>query len=207
MRRGLLSLMGMVLVGAWVSDCGPPPVPLTGTIHYNTGCDMTPANPPCAGSELFVNQATNNSGTPPAIVSCAVAPGTAGGSMRLRFSIGRSDTGNLTGGEGISVCGSVGGPGQDMTNARVSMYFLGDSAIASTAIGSPAAGTCQVHIDTISEDAFSGWIRCNDVPSMTSPPKLRFIQGVQGGANPTADPMNGDFTFVSCTRLTSACPQ
>jgi hypothetical protein len=197
----------MVLVGAWVSDCGPPPVPLTGTIHYNTGCNQTTTNPPCSGTEMFVNQATNNSGTPPAIVSCAVAPGTAGGSMRLRFSIGRSETGTLNGGEGLSLCGSVGGAGQDMTNTRVQMYFLGDSASATSSIGTPTPGTCQVHINNITPDSFDGWIRCTDVPSSTSPPKLRYIQGVQGSANPTVDPMNGDFSFVSCTSLTSACPQ
>lgn len=207
MRRGLVTALGMVIVGAWVSDCGPPPVPLTGTIHYSTGCTMTPANPPCTSTDPFVNEATANSGTPPAIVSCAVAPGQAGGNMRLRFSIGRSETGNLSGGEGISLCGEVGGAGQDMTNTRIQMYFLGDSASATSSIGSAPAGTCQVHINTISNDAFAGWIRCTDVPSQTSPPKLRYIQGVQGGANPTVDPMNGDFNFVSCTTLTTACPQ
>jgi hypothetical protein len=207
MRRGLLTAFGMVLVGAWVSDCGPPPVPLTGSIHYNSGCNMTMTNPPCASTELFVNEATSNSGTPPAIVSCAVAPGQAGGNMRLRFSIGRSETGNLNGGEGLSLCGEVGGNGQDMTNTRIQMYFLGDSASASSSVGTATDGTCQVHINNISSDAFDGWIRCSNVPSSTSPPKLRYIQGVQGGQNPTADPMNGDVSFVSCTTLATACPQ
>lgn len=203
MRRGLVGVLGLVLVGAWGSDCGPPPVPLTGSIHYNTGCRMTATNPNCNSSEVNIIQATQNSGVPPAVVSCSIALGTGGMPSRLRFTIGRSMTGSLTEGDGISLCGSVSAPGTDMIDTHVQLYFDGDSSP-----NNPAPGICRVHINgDLTDTGFSGTLECTDALSQTSPPKLRYIQGVAGGANPTADPMLAEFSFVSCTALTTSCPQ
>ncbi len=201
MRGGVLGVIGVVMVGAWGSDCGPPPVPLTGTIHYNTGCRMTATNPNCNSSEMAVLASTAGEGTPPAVVTCAVAPPSSTGRTRLRFTIGRSMSGSLTEGDGVSLCGEVAGPNQDMINTRVQLYFSGDS---SPNIAVP--GVCRVHIGNLSDSSFDGTISCTDAPTQTTPPKLRYIQGVQGGANPTADPMLGEFAFLSCSQLTTQCP-
>ncbi|MEI8256680.1 MAG: hypothetical protein WCJ30_13480, partial [Deltaproteobacteria bacterium] len=85
MRGGFLGVIGVVLVGAWVSDCGPPPVPLTGSIHYNTGCRANPPdNLPCNSSEVSVIESQPGLGVPPAVVSCFVAPPASSGRRRLR---------------------------------------------------------------------------------------------------------------------------
>ncbi len=196
MRRGLLSVLGLVLVGAWVSDCGPPPVPLTGSVHYNTGCRMTATNPNCATSEVFIDAQTNGSGH---VVSCAVTPAAAGGARRIRFAIGNSTTGVITDGEGINLCGEVAGPNTDMSNTSVSLYFP-------TQANTMAPGGCQVHINNVGDDSFDGWISCTDVVTGAGA-QLRYIGGIQGGDHPTSDPMHADFSFVSCTTLATSCPR
>lgn len=198
MRGRLLGVMGVVAVGAWVSDCGPPPVPLTGWVHYNTGCSNVN---PCPSNEVYVAESTTGMGVPPAVVSCAVSPPASNGHTRLRFTIGRSQSGSLTEGEGISLCGEVAGPNQEMVNTRLAIYFSGDS---SPNIAVP--GVCHVGIGSLGDSAFDGTISCVDAPTQIVPPRFRYILGVQGGPNPTADPAKGEFHFVSCTQLTTPCP-
>lgn len=169
-----------------------------GTIDYSSGCRTTATNPACNPGEMIVREATSNSGNPPAIVSCAIALGAGGAPSRLRFSIGRSNTGSLTEGTGISLCGDVSGPAQDMRNTRVALYFGGD-----TSPNNPAPGICTVHINSdLTATAFSGTITCLDAMTQSIPPKLRYIQG----SGTTADPMHGEFSFQGCTVLTTGCP-
>jgi len=192
MRFSILTNAALFAVVAVASDCGPPPVPMTGTLHYNSGCRQTGTNPACTGSEVFFNAATDRSGSPPAQLNCVVDRSASAGPVRIRFVLSRT-AGAPDTGDGMAVCGSVAAAGSALTNGWVNVYRLGNNSLNNM------PPVCDVVVTELGTTSFAGRVKCVDAPSGTAPPSLYYVRGVTSGMNPTATTEWGEFSFISCS--------
>src|SRR4051794_5487190 len=124
--RWISSTLGVFIVASFGISCGPPPVPLTGSLQYTQGGRVVPSgtdpHPSGVGAvEDFHGVA--NSGGPPLILNCSIATN-GDGSKQLHFPIGRTAGGGaIDTGKGITVCGHVTGSNQDVLESVVNLYF------------------------------------------------------------------------------------
>jgi hypothetical protein len=201
MRR-ILSGLSAVVLGGLFSSCGNGPLLLTGNMRYSWGCTFemgtTPdtTHPTCMGGTWDL-AGQLNTGSPPLVVGCTVSPGS-GGVQTIRFRIGRSLTGNLDGGEGLTVCGNLANTGQELTRGTADIYVRGSAA---TAV--PLASTCHVRINSVMQHDnladFAGQMACDDAHDNLVPYRKLFIRGLAGGASATQDPAQADFSFQNCS--------
>ena len=195
MRR-IIGPIGMFVLSATAITCGPPPAMLMGQILYTEGCRDTGMGNGCASAvQDFSGEA--GTGSPALLVTCLLS---AGEPNRFRLTIARS-AGNIEEGVGVSFCGSLSGTSGLVQGAIVNLFSRGDQS-RFPASRNPPTAACAVTISALDNTAnsISGHIRCDDLADQGQPAKLHFIRGVSRSENPTADVLQGDFAFTTCTQ-------
>jgi hypothetical protein len=192
MRRRIIDALGVLAIGAVYNSCGPPPVPLGGSITYAWGCRMeAPDHPMCSGATIVYSGAPTLDNQ--LRLDCSVT-NEMPGPTQIRFYIARGGT-RFSDSVGVSVCGQLAAPGAALTDGNVDIN-TGQPAtgVLSTVMRAPLGSTCNVIVTDRTGASFSGRIQCTDAHDDQVPYRNIYIHGT----TMTQTPEYGDFHFDSC---------
>ena len=189
--RGL-AIGSMVVLGL---GCADDPVPITGQAFWREGC---PANMAGANCNTNSHAVRGSNASPTVDVICSVVPVTGGTSITFRIAAVESGQNFSESQEGLFATGVLNAVGGELRagddGGFVQIRGAGWSIPPSNGtIG--VTGVCHVFIDRLNGQNFNGRIKCDDVRDDLSPPRQRYVAGLEPQ---TQSNEFGEFSFTNC---------
>ena len=154
-------------------------LPITGQAFWREGCHFTMKGPQCSNTSHLMRGSARS---PELDVTCSVFPTTGGTSITFRFAAIEPGQNFSESQEGLFATGILGAVGSELRpgddGGFMQIRGAGWSIPPSNGTNG-VTGVCHVFIDRLSGQGFSGRVKCDGVRDDLSPPRQRYVAGLE----------------------------